>query len=104
MHLLLDKVGSAVMESAPGRGNYTSHLIRMRDATGEPHVTFYLMWPESAPRGARQMAAGQSAAHPQGRAVRRGPGGGLRGAQGGLGLRGVVQGVTTKESPKAALE
>ena len=52
MHLLLDKVGSAVLESAPGRGNYTSHLIRMRDAAGEPHITFYLMWPESAPRGA----------------------------------------------------
>ena len=52
MHLLVGKVASAVLESAPGRGNYTSHLVRLRDAKGEVAVTFYLMWPEGAARGA----------------------------------------------------
>jgi hypothetical protein len=52
MHLLLDKVSGAVLESAPGRGPYTSHLIRMKDLTGAVCVTFYVMWPEGAARGA----------------------------------------------------
>jgi len=52
MHLLVGKVASAVLESAPGRGPYTSHLVRLRDAKGEVAVTFYLMWPEGAARGA----------------------------------------------------
>lgn len=52
MHLLVGKVASAVLESAPGRGPYTSHLVRMCDAAGTVAVTFYLMWPEGAARGA----------------------------------------------------
>ena len=52
MHLLVGKVASAVLESAPGRGPYTSHLVRLRDAKGEVAVTFYLLWPEGAARGA----------------------------------------------------
>ena len=52
MHLLVDKCGSAILESAPGRGPYTSHLIRVKDLTGAVAVTFYLMWPEGAARGA----------------------------------------------------
>lgn len=52
MHLLVDKVASAVLESAPGRGAYTSHLVRILNAEGVVAVTYYLMWPESAARGA----------------------------------------------------
>jgi hypothetical protein len=57
MHLLIDKCSGAVLESAPGRGNYTSHLIRVKDLTGAVAATFYVMWPKDAARGA--YAAGQ---------------------------------------------
>lgn len=52
MHLLVDQVSGAVLESAPGRGPYTSHLMRVKDLKGAVAVTFYLMWPEGAARGA----------------------------------------------------
>ncbi len=56
-HLLVDKVSKACFESAPGRGDYTSHFIRLHSLNGDVAVSLYVMWPESAPRG--QYAPGQ---------------------------------------------
>lgn len=61
MHLLLPRVCGATLESSPGRrGGYTSHSVRVLDAAGTVAVTFYVMWPEGAGRGA--YAPGQEAA------------------------------------------
>lgn len=58
MHLLVDKVASAVLESAPGRGGgYTSHLVRVRDAAGTVAATFYLSASRMRGRGHRVACA-----------------------------------------------
>ena len=58
MHLLIDKVARATLESAPGRGgDYVSHFIRLYDTMDEMAVTFYVMWPHNAKRG--EYAPGQ---------------------------------------------
>ena len=58
MHLLIDKVARATLESAPGRGgDYQSHFIRVYDTKDELAVTFYVMWPHDAKRG--EYAPGQ---------------------------------------------
>ena len=50
-HLLVDKVSKATLESAPGRGDYTSHIIRLHNLAGTVSVSLYVMWPADAPRG-----------------------------------------------------
>jgi hypothetical protein len=60
MHLLVNQLSKARLESSPGRGDYTSHIVRMHNLAGEVCVSFFLMWPEGAPRG--KYADGQVAA------------------------------------------
>lgn len=74
MHLLVTQLSRARLESAPGRGNYErraadslpgraliprrrSHIVRVHNLAGEVCISFFLMWPEQAPRG--QYAPGQ---------------------------------------------
>ena len=62
LHLMITRLSHAKLDTMT-RGDYQAHVIRVSSQAGDVCVSFFLMWPEGAARGA--YADGQVAAFEQ---------------------------------------